>query len=123
MLTLNRLLLAVSMSCLVATANAAPFDDAVAAHQRGDYAQALKILRPLAAQGNAEAQNNIGVLYYKGLGVTQDYQEALKWYRLCSTGEYKRAKQPRVVLSGGSGSYTGLSRGIEMVQAFCSTGG
>ena len=56
MQTLKRLLLAVSMCCLVATANAAPFDDAVAAHARGDYAQALKILRPLAAQGNANAQ-------------------------------------------------------------------
>ena len=47
MTTLKRLLLAASMCCLVATANAAPIDDAVAAYDRGDYAQALKILRPL----------------------------------------------------------------------------
>ena len=45
---LKQSLLAASMCCLVATANAAPFDDAVAAHARGDYAQTLKILRPSA---------------------------------------------------------------------------
>ena len=48
MTTLKRLLLAVSMCCLVVTANAAPIDDAIAAHARGDYAQTLKILRPSA---------------------------------------------------------------------------
>ena len=84
MTTLERLLLAVSMCCLVATANAAPIDDAFAAHQRGDYAQALNILRPLAAQRNVRAQFSIGAMYDSGHGVTQDYQEALKWYRLAA---------------------------------------
>ena len=81
-MTLKQLLLTISMCCLVATANAAPIDDANAAYRRGDYAQALKIFRPLAAQGNAEAQNTIGSMYHNGQGVTQDYQEALEWYRL-----------------------------------------
>ncbi len=82
--TLKRLLLTVGMCCLIATANAAPIDDAVDAHNRGDYAQALKIFRSLASQGDATAQNNIGSMYYSGYGVTQDYQEALKWYRLAA---------------------------------------
>ena len=81
MLTLNRLLLTASMCCLVATANAAPMDDADAAYRRGDYAQALKILRPLAGQGDAAAQYGIGNMYFQGQGVKQNYQEALKWYR------------------------------------------
>ncbi|MBD2811441.1 hypothetical protein ID853_11240, partial [Xenorhabdus sp. Vera] len=34
----------------------------------------------LANQGNAEAQSYIGYLYHFGLGVTQDYKEAVKWY-------------------------------------------
>jgi TPR repeat protein len=77
MRTLKRLLLAVSMCCLVATANAAPMDDSNAAYRRGDYAQAFKITRQLAAQGDAPAQYNIGVLYHFGKGVTQNYQEKL----------------------------------------------
>ena len=72
MLTLKRLLFVVSMCCLVATANAAPMDDALAAYERGDYAQALKILRPLATKGNADAQYGMGALYYEGKGVTKE---------------------------------------------------
>ena len=82
--TIKRLLLAASMCCLVATANAAPIDDAVAAYDRGDYAQALKIFRQLATKGNAEAQYNLGTIYHEGNAVTQDYKEAVKWYRLAA---------------------------------------
>ena len=34
-----------------------------------------------AEQGDAEAQNNLGLAYYNGKGVTQDYVEAVKWWR------------------------------------------
>ena len=81
---LKRLILAICMCCLVATANATPIDDAIAAHGRGDYAQTLKILRPLSEQGNARAQSNLGVMYNNGHGVTQDYKEAVKWYGLAA---------------------------------------
>ena len=82
--TLKQLLLALSMCCLMATANAAPLDDATAAYNRGDYTQALKISRPLAAKGNAQAQLNLGRMYNNGFGVIQDYKEAVKWYRLAA---------------------------------------
>ena len=59
-------------------------DDGIAAYNRGDNAQALKIFRSLASQGNAPAQSNLGYMYYNGKGVTQDHQEALKWYRLAA---------------------------------------
>jgi TPR repeat protein len=48
---------------MIGVAAAGPFDDAVAAYQRGDYAMAFQILRPLAEQGNAFAQNNLGMAY------------------------------------------------------------
>ena len=82
--TLKRLLLTASMCCLVATANAAPFDDAFAAHDRGDYAQALKIFRQLATKGNAVAQFNLGVMYRRGVGVAQDHAEAVRLYSLAA---------------------------------------
>ena len=42
---------------------------------------AARLFRPLAEQGIASAQNNLGWMYTQGRGVSQDYQEALKWYR------------------------------------------
>jgi TPR repeat protein len=60
---------------------ASPFADAAAAQRRGDYATALNLYRPLADQGNADAQNNLGILYTEGLGVPQDYTEAAIWFR------------------------------------------
>jgi hypothetical protein len=92
MRTLKRLLLAASMCCLVATANAAPIDDANAAFNRGDYAQALYLYRPLAIQGNAEAQHNLGRMYYEGRGFTHDYQESLKWYSFAAAQGYAPAQ-------------------------------
>ena len=84
MQTLKRLLLAVSICSLIATANAAPIDDASAAYKRADYAQALILYKGLAAQGNARAQITLGFMYDKGQGVPQNYQEALKWIRLAA---------------------------------------
>ena len=52
------------------------------AYQNGDYATALRELTPLAEQGDAVAQYNLGSMYRKGQGVLQDYKTARKWYRL-----------------------------------------
>ena len=60
---------------------AADFQAGLEAYKRGDYATALKEWRPLAEQGDADAQFNLGVMYDNGRGVTQDYAEAVKWYR------------------------------------------
>ena len=76
----------------MATVNAAPMDDAKAAYERGDYALELKILKSLAAQGVANAQYNLGIMYYTGRGVTQDYKEAMKWFRLAAEQGYADAQ-------------------------------
>ena len=47
---------------------AGPLEDANAAYNRGDYATALRLLRPLADQGDASAQYNLGVMYDNGQG-------------------------------------------------------
>ncbi len=61
-----------------------PFDDAIAAYERGDYVQAMKLFRQLAEQGHQWAQRRVGLMYAEGKGVPQDYQEAVKWYRLAA---------------------------------------
>ena len=55
-----------------------------AAYQTGDFATALKEWRPLAEQGNAQAQKNLGFMYRNGKGLVQDYADAAKWYRLAA---------------------------------------
>ena len=45
-----------------------------------DYKEAVKWYLKAAEQGNAIAQNHLGVMYDQGKGVTQDYKEAAKWY-------------------------------------------
>ena len=60
----------------------ADFQKGVAAHDKGDYATALREWQPLAEQGNATAQYNLGVLYRDGQGVPQDYKTAVKRTRL-----------------------------------------
>jgi len=38
--------------------------------------------KKMAADGFPAAQFNLGVCYYNGEGVPQNYSEAMKWYRL-----------------------------------------
>jgi TPR repeat protein len=66
---------------LTDAAQAGPFEDAVAAYQRKDYATALSLFRSLADKGDARAQGNVGAMYANGQGVPLDYAEAIKWYR------------------------------------------
>ena len=79
--TLAALLLALGLS---GAANAGPFDDALAAANRGDYATAFRLWRPLADQGFPSAQFNLGFMYNNGKGVPQNHAEAVKWYRLAA---------------------------------------
>ncbi len=47
---------AILVMSLAAPVAAGPGQDAMAAYARGDYATALRLLRPLADQGDAQAQ-------------------------------------------------------------------
>ena len=46
--------------------------------------EALKFLTNDAKYGVAAARYTLGMMYQLGLIVPQDYQEALKWYRLAA---------------------------------------
>jgi|GEM_PF-2564724 len=50
----------------------------------GDFITALSELRPLAEQGDARAQYNLGVMYGNGNGVLKDNKICLKWYTLAA---------------------------------------
>ena len=73
-------------------ANAGPKEDAFAANNRGDFATALSLLRPLATQGDAWAQTSLGFMYHNGQGVPRDDKEAIRWYRLAAAQGYALAQ-------------------------------
>ena len=79
---MTRAILSVSIGLLltIGTVWANPLEDTTAANTSGGHAAALKAFQSLAAQGNAEAQNNLGELHAKGQGVPQDYAQARQWF-------------------------------------------
>ena len=62
------------------------------ATKRGDYQTAFKLWLPLAEQGDASAQFNLGMMYDNGQGVKQDDVEAVKWYRQAAEQGYAKAQ-------------------------------
>lgn len=62
------------------------------AFDRADYATALKIWLPQAQAGDAEAQNYVGEIYEKGLGILPDYEAAAHWYKLAADQQLARAQ-------------------------------
>ncbi len=83
-ITFKKLILTVGVYCIFVNANAAPLDDAKVAYSLGDYAQTIRLTKPLAEQGNAIAQTSLGFMFANGQGVIRDYQEAVKWYGLAA---------------------------------------
>jgi len=71
------------------------FGGGIAAYDRRDYATAFGEMKPLAEQGDADSQNNLGFLYYHGQGVPQDYVQAHMWFNLASTQGDKDALKGR----------------------------
>lgn len=64
-----------------ATVRADPLEDGKAAYLANDYARAYEILKPLAEQGDADAQITLGIMYDYGQGVAKDDAIATEWYR------------------------------------------
>lgn len=68
----------------------ATLEEGVAAHKKGDYQTAAKILRELADGGETIAQFILGGMYFDGKGLTQDHGEAFFWMTIA----LKRASTP-----------------------------
>ena len=62
------------------------------AFDRTNYATSLKVWLPDAQQGDAKAQNYVGEIYEKGLGLDPDYQAARHWYSLSAEQGYASAQ-------------------------------
>lgn len=70
----------------------ADFDQGAAAYEAGDYAQAMEQWRPLAEDGNAEAQYWVGRLFEQGQGVPASLARAAMWFRLAAGQDNDQAR-------------------------------
>ena len=53
-----------------------------------DYQKAMNWYLLSATQRDATAQNNLGLMYYQGLGTPKNYKEALRLFRLAAEQRY-----------------------------------
>ena len=77
--TLNRLLLAICMCCLAATANAATLPEAISYFQSKQYDKSLPIFLASSEQGDTKSQSYLARIYVNGLGVEKNNTTALYW--------------------------------------------
>jgi TPR repeat protein len=91
---MNTVLFFVLVAAQTATlpAQTSALEEGRAAISAGDYPKALRLLQPLANEGNAVAQNAIGFLYLNGWGVKQDFKDALQWFHKAAEQEDSRAQ-------------------------------
>ncbi|MEI7513853.1 MAG: tetratricopeptide repeat protein [Betaproteobacteria bacterium] len=90
---LFRTALAVAAAALVASsynAHAGLWEEGYEAYQRKDYASAVAQWRVVAQSGNREAQSLVGLMYFQGQGVAQNYPQAIEWLlKAAAQGEPK----------------------------------
>ncbi|MEL6413073.1 MAG: tetratricopeptide repeat protein, partial [Bacteroidota bacterium] len=63
-----------------------------ALHFQGKYEEAVAAWVKAAAQGRADAQYNLGDMYYYGRGVAQSYKQAVVWYEKAANQGYADAQ-------------------------------
>lgn len=68
------------------------FQEGLDAYNQKDFKAALIKWKPLAERGVKEAQHNLGLIFEKGLGVIQDYTEAIKFYRMAAERGFAKAQ-------------------------------
>ena len=67
-----------------------------AARERGDSAVLATVLLKISAkEGVPRARNNLGLLYYNGQGVPQDYVTAYAWSNIAAAQGDEKAKRIR----------------------------
>src|SRR5438270_4112577 len=75
-----RFFLAAFLLILIARPCLAEFTAAEAAIRRGAHALAYEYCKAEAEKGDADCQNLLGILFQKGLGVTEDLKEAIRLF-------------------------------------------
>jgi len=107
--------------CLLAACSRAPqggpatdqFQQGTEAMERGDYAEAYCAWRPLAEQGDAQAQYNLGWFYANGYGVQVNPTKAVDWWqRAGEQGHIEAQFALGMMYASGDGMEPDLSQAI-----------
>lgn len=85
------LALLLSATANIAFAGSNTFDDGAIAFIKGDTAKAYTIWKPLADNGNAEAEYHLGYMYQTGTGVPESKSKALYWYQLAAKHGHRKS--------------------------------
>src|SRR5512146_950160 len=88
-----RFIITLSIVCLTmsACADIKPAVD-TSKNNRAEYEATAKELRKSAEEGDASAQNTLGLLYHEGTGVPQDYRQAKQWFEMAAKQEHAGAQ-------------------------------
>lgn len=73
--------LAFSLAAVTAPAMASTLKSGIDAYKQKRYEESFRILKPLAKEGNSEAQNYVGLMYANGRGVEQSDRKAAIAFR------------------------------------------
>jgi TPR repeat protein len=90
----------------VATDIARTLEQATQALGRGDHADAYRLYKGLAVQGEALGQHFLGWCYEQGVGIHVDYGETVRWWTLAASAGIKESMF-------GLGVYFEAGRGVE----------
>ena len=97
LMAISGIWLAVQMGCGGAVL-AGPWEDGMAAYNRGDYVPALQVFRAMAREGSADAQAALGTMYRRGQGVARSPARAFVWLtRAASRGNPKAKAELRAM--------------------------
>ena len=108
------------LSCFWALPALADFVDGVFAYNRGEYEQAYNTMRSLAeTSDHGLAQYYLAMMYLRGQGAGQSYEEAAKWFRKAAQ---QRIKQAQFRLAELYMSGRGVPRDYEYAYAWYRTG-
>jgi TPR repeat protein len=80
------------LASIAGTAVAGPYDDALAAWRRGEYATAYRLWGPIADKGDPDAQFYLAFMNEYGQGVPRNSVEATKWYRKAADQQHAVAQ-------------------------------
>ena len=86
-------------------------------------AASLEETQRLANQGYVDAQNNLGLMYYDGEGVRQDYAKAAEWYQKAANQGVGQAQfNLGVMYYNGQGVHRNIAVAKEWFGKSCDNG-